>query len=202
MTETDPIFEDLLALRGMSDDEIDASDIPIRTDFSGGREGRFFHLSARDYDVRAIANWCIRRAKSEGRKITNLWLNKMVFFIYEEALKTSHVLLTSAKAEAWDHGPVFREIYFGFKAEDVDGFLKTFDPVRKRKIIAEERFEHGDVALFESVWLRLAKMSGAQLRNLSHKEGQAWYRVWNYTGQTNPGMQIDIATIIGAENKQ
>ena len=200
MIDKDRVFQELLALDAVSDDEIDSSEIPIRTDFAGGAEGRFYHLLSRGYDVRAIANWCIRKAQMQSKKITNLWLNKIVYLIYEESIKTKHILLTSAVAEAWDHGPVFREIYFGLSNENVSSPLKTFDPQTRQKVEASEDFDPSDLDLFENVWSRFSKFSGSQLRAITHKEGEAWYRVWHYAGVSNPGMKIDVATIIGASN--
>lgn len=202
MTENDPLSQELLALESLSDREIDTSDIPVRSDFSDGVRGRFYHITSRDYDVRAIANWCISRAKSQSVSVSNLWLNKIVYFIYEEALKIHNVLLTPAKAEAWDHGPVFREIYFGFEDGVEIDLLKSFDFVSKSKVVANENFALSDLAIFESVWNSKSHLTPSQLRKLSHGRNEPWHRVWHYAGKSNPGMHIDIATIIGAPDRK
>ena len=200
MINEDPLLRELQALDALGDDDIDTSDIPVRTDFSSAVRRRFLHLTAREYDVRAIANWCILRAREQSRTVSNLWLNKMVYFIYEEALRINKIILTQAKAEAWNHGPVFREIYFGIKSENAEELLKTFDPIQKRRVVAEEDFSPSDIAIFEGVWRRLGHRTATQLRKLSHEEGQAWHTVWNYSGNSNPGMRIDIGTIIGVSD--
>ena len=194
------LARELDALHALSDEEIDASEIPERTDFSDGRLGKFFHLTSRDYDVRAIANWCILRAKKQSLEISNLWLNKIVYFIYEEALQLNNIILTGAKAEAWDHGPVFREVYFGFKTDKTDQLLMSFDPLKKKRVAARADFLKSDIAIFEGVWDRLAHLPAFHLRNISHKSGQPWHTTWNYTGKSNPGMVIDIATILEASH--
>lgn len=187
---------DLFDLSQMDDQDIDTSDIPERSSFEGGFRGRYFDLRLRNYDVRAIANWCIHRANANNVSITSMWLNKIVYFIHEKALQEFRVLLTPAKVEAWDHGPVFREIYFQFDNERPD-LLSSFDIKSRKKVISSESFNDEDIRIFNSVWDQMGHLSAAQLRNISHKHNSPWHIVWSYRGKSNPGMIIDIPTIIG-----
>lgn len=189
------LADDLFELSQLGDQDIDTSDIPERRDFERGFRGRYFDLRVRDYDVRAIANWCIKRATADRVAITSMWLNKIVYFIHEKALQEFRVLLTPAKVEAWDHGPVFREIYYQFK-EDSE-LLLSFDLKIRKKVVASEAFTDEDFDIFNSVWDRFGHMSAAQLRNISHSDDSPWHVVWSHRGNTNPGMIIDIPTIIG-----
>jgi len=191
------VEDDLLALAAMSDDEIDTSDIPERTNFKGGVRRRFFNLSLREYDVRAIANWCIAKAKSAGVRTSSLWLNKLVFFIYEGALVHNRVLLTPARAEAWDHGPVFREIFSQTDGDKEVEFLTKFDVELRTRVLAEEKFQELDIALFESIWNKYGHLSASEVRRISHLEGTPWYKVWYQADVPNPGKVIDINDIIG-----
>lgn len=187
---------DLLDLSQLDDRNIDTSEIPVRTSFEGGHRARYFDLRVRDYDVRAIANWCIERATSENIAVTSLWLNKIVYFVYEKALQEFRVLLTPAKVEAWDHGPVFREIYYELDKENPT-FLKMFDVKMRKKVLASADFVTEDLIIFNSVWNRFGRMSASELRNISHNPGSPWHVVWTYRGKTNPGMVIDTTTILG-----
>lgn len=199
MEHKSSLNEDLIALSALADDEIDTSEIPERLDFARGVRAKFLPLSAREYDIRAIANWCIKEAWKNSIKPTNLWLNKMVFFIYETALRSHNILLTNAKAEAWAHGPVFREVYFASKGDEIVSLISGFDPKTRRKVVAEEAFSELDLQIFRATWARLAHLSPSRLRNLSHQDGGAWHRVWNYRGNSNPGMEIDITTILSQD---
>jgi uncharacterized phage-associated protein len=188
---------DLLALSALPDDQIDTSDIPERTDFSNPVRQRFYHLTPRHYDVRAIANWCLRKAFQASIVPTSMWLNKIVYFIHEAGLREYKILLTDAKVEAWSHGPVFREIYYGENSIDISGYLKSFDRTTRQKKEAAAHFLDEDLMVFEEVWSRFGVLSPSKLRNISHQEGSPWYLVWNYKGRSNPGMEIDVATILG-----
>jgi uncharacterized phage-associated protein len=191
------IEQDLLALAALSDDEIDTSEIPERLDFRNAVRGRFFDLAHRNYDVRAIGNWCIARARAERIRTSSMWLNKVVFFIYEQSLKTNRVLLTPALAEAWDHGPVFREIFSQTDRDTEVDFLTRFNVRSRTREIAFEDFLDTDLRLFESVWAKFGHLSASEVRRISHLKDAPWHKVWYETNTSNPGKVIDIVTIIG-----
>lgn len=197
MNDRKLIEEDLIALAIQRDEDVDTSDIPETVDFSLPRRGRYFFLNSRQYDIRAIANWCIDKADKEGRKIRTLWLNKIVYFIYERAIQDWNVLLSGARLEAWKHGPVFREIYFDEELGKNATLFRRFNADTRKMEVATEEFLQEDLDLFESVWRELGHKSGGELRNLSHAEGSPWHAVWVIGGHQSVGMQIDIGTILG-----
>ncbi len=190
------ISDELARLALLSDAYIDLSDAPEQHGFVAAERGKYLPLKNRNYDVRAIANWCIAKANRENQKLTNMSLNKLVYFIVEKALTTKSVILTQAKIEAWNHGPVFREIYFESKGEVGQNGIEKYDTTLRKKIRADEDFLNEDIQIFEEVWKALGHKSAAYLRNLSHKGGSPWDAVWNYSGKTNPGMEIDVGIIL------
>ena len=125
-------------------------------------------------------------------------INKLVFFAVEAFLLKQNTLLTNAKIEAWEHGPVFRELYQSFKSYGngfIGGRAKSFST-------ASEEFEESKVSLSpeEEDFLKkslfpLMRRNASELRAISHRENGAWHRVWWYEGHTNPGMEIS-ATLI------
>jgi len=195
------IDDDLLALAQMGDDEIDTSDIPETLDFSQAQRGRFYPLAQKGYDVRAIANWCVYRSRSKGRTPTSLWLNKLVYLICETAVREYRELLTPAKIEAWQYGPVFREIYFQTDTEVIAPFTKFNARMRVREI-AQDHFDARDIALFDRVWERYGNMPAGRLTDITHQPGTPWHKVWYHGGRTNPGMEIDPLTILGCVDSQ
>ena len=145
------------------------------------------------YSVRGIANWILDYADELGLPVTNMALNKLVFFAFERVLIEEGALLTDAKIEAWDHGPVFREIYHGFKNysdRPIKGRLEfySFDTGKSEVVIT-----HVDVAtekVLKDTLKPLIPLSASRLRNMSHIEGGAWHQVWCHDGYANPGMEI------------
>ena len=150
------------------------------------------------YDVRSIANWVLDQADGVGTQLSNMALNKIVYFIIEKALVERGELLTAAKIEAWEHGPVIREIYHSFKTHGdgpITSRAKCFDSATRSMVVAGEAFEDCDTELFEEALEAYIHLTAAQLRALSHQPGSPWHRVWWHDGHINPGMEISIDTI-------
>lgn len=202
MVTDQQVERDLLALMAMPDEEIDTADISETVRPTSAAVGRYSGLASRNYDVRAIANWCLRKAKIANVEPTNMWLNKLVYFIYEKALRDFHILLTPARVEAWDHGPVFREIYSSFLRRNPSGLFEYYNVRFRNRQIADEPFESVDISIFEAVWEQYGHRSASALRNISHSRGSPWHSVWMSKGHANPGMEIDIGTILGRNTDQ
>lgn len=145
------------------------------------------------YSVRGLANWILNYADELGVKHTNMGINKLTFFALELVLKNFKVIITDAKIEAWEHGPVFREIFQSFKA-----FGNSYITGRARSFNRQtEQFEEAEIRLPEAYdrflrekLLPLMYCSAGELRAQSHVVGGAWHRVWWYDGHANPGMEI------------
>jgi len=193
--------EELKRLALLPDDQIDTSDMPEVTDWSSARRAPFCRdkLDERGYDVRAIANWFLAAAHAAGRSMTNLHLNKLVYFAVERALIERSLLLTPAKIEAWDHGPVFREIYHSVKdSQDrpIRAPIQRFSLSERKMVNALEEFPDEDVAYFQDIYTYYGELSASRLRNLSHVPGHPWDVVWNHKTRTNFGMHISPEIIL------
>lgn len=196
MTKKRTLEDDLVSLAALADEDIDTSDIPETVDFRDAERARYFPLAQRKYDIRAIANWCIDKARFEGRSIGTLWLNKIIPFIFEEAIQKNGVVLSAARLEAWKHGPVFREIFFDDRIERKATYFKKFNTRTRQMEVAREHFLMEDISLFEDVWKNLGHKSGTELRAISHRKGGPWSAVWSEVENENLGFEIDIATIM------
>jgi len=71
-----------------------------------------------NFDVRAVANFVLDVTTRRGRSITNMHINRIVYFLHADFLVKFNEPLVSARIEAWEHGPVFRELYSEFKKFD------------------------------------------------------------------------------------
>ena len=201
------LLAELAMLKLLPDEDIDTDDIPEVTDWSNARRAAFYEgkLETRNYNVAAIANWFLDRLQRANVGVSNLSLNKIVFFAVERALVENSVLLTPARIEAWNHGPVFREIYHALKGNEsstIRSRISTYSIPLRRMVEAKEDFLPADVALFERVAESYGKMSASRLVTLSHREKEAWYSVWHFRGRTNPGMEISPAIILRTAPQQ
>lgn len=196
MASTDNHEFDFAALAALSDDEIDTSDISSRAKLTHPVVGKYSDIEYRGYDVRSIANWCIRKAREAGVSVSKLWINKIVALVYERSLVSAKILLTPARMEAWEFGPVFREIYLQFPS-DADGYYHRYNVRTRSREVAMDPFSRDDLEVFEETWRKYGHLSGSALTTITHRVGTPWRSVWDRGGAVNPGMLIDIETILG-----
>ena len=150
-------------------------------------------------DPRAIANFVLDVAEANSSGVTNLALNKIVYFLHGLFLVKAGRPLVAAKIEAWEYGPVFREIYHEFKAHKSSA-IKS----RAR----QKDYSTGELSYFrvslpseELEMLRhyaalYLKIEPRKLVDMSHVEDGPWHEAWYHDGTVNPGMQISDEAIM------
>lgn len=143
-------------------------------------------------DVRGLANFVLDIADRKEADVSNMALNKILYFVHCDYLLEKRLPLVSAKIEAWEHGPVFREVYHEFKKwvdQPIKGRATRVDPDSGEVVLAEADFGNEAEYLKELVD-RYITFSAAHLRAISHRVGGPWHEVWGHDGRTNPGMKI------------
>jgi uncharacterized phage-associated protein len=162
-------------------------------------------LKRRSYSVRGLANWILDFAEARGFPITNMALNKLIFLAFERMLLERRVLLTNAKIEAWEHGPVFREVYQSFKEfgdRPISARSKFFSPASGALEIVTSSVAPDDEVFLKNTLAPLISLSASRLRALSHAEGGAWHQVWWHDGDANPGMEITPVLLLRASEEE
>lgn len=153
------------------------------------------------YSVKALANWVLDYAEGQGERLSNMALNKLVYFAYEHALVTTGRKLTSAKIEAWDHGPVFREIYSSFKTfggDPINSRATRYNTRTNSVEIVNPDIAPDDESLLIEAVEPMIRLPAFILRELSHDASGAWAQVWNHGSSSNPGMEITDEVILNS----
>lgn len=125
--------------------------------------------------------------------MTNLHLNKVLYFMYVEFMKEYDSPVTRAKIEAWNYGPVFREVYNQFKhLKDAPIACRAtrVDYDSGQRIEASANFLPVHREFLMSVADYYAGFPASLLVEISHEAGGAWMAVWNHKGDLNVGMEI------------
>jgi len=150
--------------------------------------------SAVTFDGRAVANFILDFCERRDRPVSNLSLQKIVFFCHAWSLTQRQKPLIRHSFEAWQHGPVLQYLYREFKEFDdrpIESRARKLDPLTGQKQVVTYDFDGHTAALLEKVVDFYSQMSAFDLVALTHVRGGPWERVWHHGGTVNPGMKID-----------
>lgn len=67
------------------------------------------------YSALSVANYIIDYCNSKGRGVSNLKLQKILYFVQAEFLVSTHAPCFNDPIEAWDFGPVVPSVYHKYK---------------------------------------------------------------------------------------
>lgn len=133
-----------------------------------------------------------------GVCVTNLSLQKIVFFCHVWSLVGLKKPLIRHKFEAWEYGPVLPYLYREFKTYDrspIKGRATQIDPHTGHKTVVLYKFDEDTEKNLTEIVQFYGRMRAGDLVEMSHVSGGPWYKVWNHQGHSNPGMQIEDSSI-------
>ncbi|MEX1826908.1 Panacea domain-containing protein [Luteibacter sp. CQ10] len=139
---------------------------------------------AKAYSPLAIANAFLERAKRDGRPLSNMKLQKLLYFAQGHSHALRKGRLIDADPEAWDYGPVYRTVWNEFRDRgsspidrlavgmDEGAYIfaepgETFDPMPTPKGEQVNSF-------LDAVWKAYGDKSALHLSDLSHVRGGPW----------------------------
>lgn len=117
----------------------------------------------------AIANFFIRKSLKEKKPITQIKLQKLIFFAHGFYLALKERPLVGEKIEAWQYGPVVPSVYHKFKKWGNNTIEKVLIENDDNLIIHEE-----DLEFLDLVWHKFSHYSAAQLVEMSHEKDGPW----------------------------
>ena len=133
----------------------------------------------------AIANEFIRRAKKDGRRLSQMQLQKLVYIAHGFSLTVLNEPLTKDLIQAWEYGPVYPDLYFlvrKYGTEPLKGVIKSgdWDPYARDRgdEIRADGLEGDQVKLLDEVWRVYGRFEAFQLSALTHKPGTPWSEIY------------------------
>jgi uncharacterized phage-associated protein len=117
------------------------------------------------YPALTIAKWFIAWAEAEREELSNLKLQKLLYYAQGHHLAEQHRALFPDQIQAWSHGPVVPEVYHEYKGcGSATIELPDSDPFTWDNVDPET------TKLLSRVWNTYGGYSAGRLRNMTHQE--------------------------------
>ncbi len=150
------------------------------------------------YDGRQVTNYILDFCEQHQRPVTNLALQKILYFCHVWSLVKLNKPLVKHQFEAWQFGPVLQYVYHEFKKFDrspIAARAIRFNTTNGKKEIVDYCFDEETESLLSRVIDFYSQLSPSHLVDLSHANDGPWAGVWNHKGKINPGMKIEDINI-------
>jgi uncharacterized phage-associated protein len=147
----------------------------------------------------AVSNWLIDQNRIDPSDLTQLKLQKILYFAQGWHLAYFDYPLFDDPIEGWEYGPVVSSVYFALSSraknavitEQIEGHfvdrgVYTFGfPVMK--------FPDDDSELFmQSVWKTFSKKKAWELVSMTHIKGSPWEQVFNLSKNKESDMNQEL----------
>ncbi len=120
----------------------------------------------------AIANAVLEEAQRQGKSLTIMQLLKLVYIAHGWSLALFDRPLVSQPPQAWEHGPVFPEVYRWFRKFGSGPISEYASTPLGSMIRAELSPEQAGV--ISSVVKSYGDMHAFTLSNITHQQGTPW----------------------------
>jgi uncharacterized phage-associated protein len=143
------------------------------------------YLNVGPQDARAVANYFLDLAKTGGRTIDPMGIQKFVYFAHGWNLALNDRPLIAQRIEAWDYGPVIRDLYYEFKRFGNGPITQPAMELNVEPGTTRVRFTKSELtsavpketlSLLDRVWEVYRPFTSIQLSNLTHTPGSPWSR--------------------------
>ncbi|ADW67187.1 Panacea domain-containing protein [Granulicella tundricola] len=136
------------------------------------------------FPATAVANELLDRASAEGLSLTQINIQKLVYFAHGWNLGWSANPLILDPIEAWQYGPVVRNLYNQFRrfgSSPITGKAVEFRIDSNGKIgttcpTLEDAYSKSVVG---AVWNQYGRLQPFKLVELTHAPGSPWEAAWN-----------------------
>ncbi|MCI7343387.1 MAG: DUF4065 domain-containing protein [Fusobacterium necrophorum] len=124
------------------------------------------------FDVMDLSWFILRRCADNGTPISNLQLQKILYFLQKMSLKNGNRSLFEDDIQAWQYGPVVPKVYKNFSFYSAMKIIPTdFDPMPKLEVtLSKELLQEIDKRATQNPW---------SLVQESHQVGGAWDQIFN-----------------------
>jgi uncharacterized phage-associated protein len=122
------------------------------------------------YTAVDVAKYLIRKCALDGMPISNLQLQKILYYVQVHFLKKENRVLFSDEIEAWALGPVVREVYMRYCGYGSTEIYETDKP--------NASFSKDEMLVMDSIVEEKRAIKIWNLVNATHEPGKPWDRIY------------------------
>ena len=122
------------------------------------------------YDAISVAHYVIDKCTRDNNPISNLHLQKILYYLQKFWLKNFNAPLFADEIEAWPFGPVVPIVYYDYCSYGALKINETYDEI---KIDSEY---HKDI---DGIINEKREYNPWDLVSDTHKPNSAWYQTYN-----------------------
>jgi uncharacterized phage-associated protein len=135
----------------------------------------------------SVAKKLVMLSQESNNTLTPMQLIKLVYLCQGWMLGLYGRQLFTDEVEAWQYGPVIRDVYQHVKAYksgpvDFDEFSSVSDDCN---------FDEDEALVIDGVYNQYSHLSGVQLSTLTHQLGTPWSLTWESSGK-NASVSNDL----------
>lgn len=140
------------------------------------------------YGSQQIADWFIARSRAELRlddsaePITNMKLNKLMYFAQGIYLALYNERLFDDEFYAFEHGPIVGKIHDKYKGKDIPELNDYISDERAVQLANNYDWILSDkkaAEVLDATWQKYGKYTASYLRKLTHDDRGPWAKVYN-----------------------
>lgn len=121
------------------------------------------------YSVMDVAKYVLYKCASSGRPISNLQLQKILYYVQKAFLDQGKVCFEE-DFEAWQFGPVIPTVYYEY-------CVYSSLPIHENDGSAESFFE-SDRSIIDGIVAEKCRKNPWDLVRETHEPGRAWHRIY------------------------
>lgn len=143
------------------------------------------------YSATTIAKYIVSKCARENEPISNLQLQKILYYIQREYVRCTGKGLFTDKIEAWQFGPVVRDVYYTYAI--FGGSSITFSDNSDNKV---SEIDTNAANIIDPIIEEKRVMDPWALVDDTHKKGGAWDQI--YRGGAGNHKEIPLHLIRSA----
>lgn len=130
------------------------------------------------YPATLIAYAFVKKGIEDGAPVTQMKLQKMVYFAQGIHLAVHGVPLIDDIIQAWKYGPVIPSIYQAYKSYGSSKITDTYRIMGKYNDVELLYLDNITKNTIDYTWSELKDTDVNQLTNWTHREGSPWKQIF------------------------